>query len=191
MNALNMSATLVYIFSFLLLVFLILIFYFYKSLRLKDSEVKRERAETARRIYELAILKELGERAGYSLNIEEILQIITGSLRQFISYSAVAYIVIKPEQLKLNIYLDQSVDPFFLKDMKARMLDSLSALSDKNFKELSIDEVVSGAIVVEFVNKNIGSFFNIPMVIAGKLSGVLTIAHTDKGLYKEEDGSDN
>ena len=187
MNALNISATLVYIFSFLLLVFLILIFYFYKSLKLKDSEVKRERAETARRIYELAILKELGERAGYSLNIEEILQIITGSLRQFISYSAVAYIVIKPEQLKLNIYLDQSVDPFFLKDMKARMLDSLSALSDKNFKELSIDEVVSGAIVVESVNKDIGSFFNIPMVIAGKLSGVLTIAHTDKGLYKEED----
>ncbi len=187
MNALNISANLVYIFAFLILIVLLLIFYFYRSLSLKESEVKKERAEATRRIYELAILKELGERAGYSLNIEEILQIITGSLRQFISYSAVAYIVIKPEQLKLNIHLDQSVDPFFLKDMKARMLASLSALSGKNFKELALDEVVSGAIVVDSVSKDIGSFFNIPMVIAGELSGVLTIAHVEKGLYKEED----
>lgn len=187
MEALNISANLVYIFSFLLLVVLLLIFYFYKSLKLKNSEIEKERAEAARRIYELAILKELGERAGYSLNLEEILQIITGSLRQFIEYSAVAYVVIKPEQLKLNMHLDQSVDPYFLKDMKARMLASLSALSDKNFKELAIDEIVSGAIVVDSAPKEIGSFFNIPMVIGGELSGVLTIAHIKKGLYKEAD----
>ncbi len=187
MNALSVSASLVYILSFFLLIILTSVFFLYKSLKIKNREIEKERAESTRRVYEIAILKELGERAGYSLNIEEILQIITGSLRQFISYSVVGYIVVKPEQLKLNMYLDQSVDPFFLKDMKKRMLESLSALSDKNFKELSIDEVVSGAIVVDSVEKEIGSFFNIPMVIAGELSGVLTIAHTKKGLYKEED----
>lgn len=187
MNALNISANLVYIFSFCILIVLLLIFYFYRSLKIKNSEIEKERAESTRRIYEIAILKELGERAGYSLNIEEILQIITGSLRQFISYSVVGYIVIKPEQLKLNMYLDQSVDPVFLKEMKSRMLASLSALSTKNFKELSIDEIVSGAIVVDSTDKDIGSFFNIPMVIGGELAGVLTIAHIKKGLYKEED----
>lgn len=188
MEALFLGANLMHVILFFLLAsFCWLTFYFYKLSKKKDIEINKEREESTRRVYEIAILKELGERAGYSLNIEDILQIITGSLRQFISYSVVSYIVIKPESLRLNMHLDHSVDPAFLKELKNRMLDSLSAISGKNFKEMSIEEVISGAIVVDSMAKDIGSFFNIPMVISGELSGVLTVAHTEKGLYKEED----
>jgi signal transduction histidine kinase len=52
---------------------------------------------------------------------------------------------------------------------------------------MKIDEVLSGAIVTDEIKQNIGSLFNIPLVINGTVVGVLTIAHVDTGLYKEED----
>src|SRR3989344_2482499 len=110
--------------AILLLFFTTLVFllYFYSSSKKREKEIIKEREESTRRIYELAILKELALRTGYSLNIEEILQIITGSLRQFIDYSAVGYIVITPEKIKLNTHIEQSVSSLFLKEMKKRMI---------------------------------------------------------------------
>ena len=165
----------------------VLVLYLKINLHRRDLEIKKEREATVRRLYEISILKELGERAGYSLNVEEILSIITGSLRQFIDYTAVAYVVLKPERLKMNIHLERSVDHSFVKEMKERMLASLEALSGKMFPAENVDQVVSGAIAINSEPTNIGSYFNIPLVIAGELEGVLTIAHLNKGLYKEED----
>jgi two-component system, NtrC family, sensor histidine kinase KinB len=186
-TALFSSAT---AFSFLIAIFFILVvlvFYFYVSLKKREREITKEREESTRHLYELAILKELGERTGYSLNVEEILQIITGSLRQFIDYTAVGYIVIAPEKLKINTYIEKPVSNLFLKEMKKRMIASLSALTDKSFESAVLDEVVSGAIVVDEIKQNIGSLFNIPIVIGGVVMGVLSVAHVDVGLYKEED----
>jgi signal transduction histidine kinase len=169
------------------LILVALVFYFYFSLKKREKEIAKEREESTRRLYELAILKELGERTGYSLNIEEILQIITGSLRQFIDYTAVGYVVITPEKLKINTHIEKPVSSLFLKEMKERMIASLSALTDKSFDSATVDEVVSGAIIVDEIKQSIGSLFNIPIVIGGVVAGVLSVAHVDAGLYKEED----
>src|SRR3989304_4796917 len=88
------------------------------SLKKREKETTKEREESTRRLYELTILKELGERVGYSLNVEEILQIITGSLKQFIDYTAVGYIVINPEKIKINTHIEKSVSRSFLSEMK-------------------------------------------------------------------------
>ncbi|HEY4480311.1 MAG TPA: ATP-binding protein [Candidatus Paceibacterota bacterium] len=162
-------------------------FYFRSSLKKREEEIKKEKEEATRRLYELAILKELGDRVGYSLNVEEILQIITGSLRQFIDYSAVGYAVIAPEKIKINTHIERSVGRNFLKEMKDKMIASLSALTDKKLESTNIDEVVSGAIVVPEIDRGIGSLFNIPLVISGSVAGVLTVAHIEGGLYKEAD----
>ncbi len=181
----DLSLILGAILIFLLSIFLA--FYFYASLKKQERVIVKEREESTRRLYELAILKELGERAGYSLNVEEILQIITGSLRQFIDYSAVGYIVITPEKLKLNTHIEKPVSSLFLKEMKERMLASIAALTDKSYAVDNLDEVVSGAIVVDEIKQSIGSLFNIPIVIGGAVVGVLSVAHIDAGLYKEAD----
>ena len=162
-------------------------FYFRSSLKKREEEIKKEKEEATRRLYELAILKELGDRVGFSLNVEEILQIITGSLRQFIDYSAVGHAVIAPEKIKINTHIERSVGRNFLKEMKDKMIASLSALTDKKLESTNIDEVVSGAIVVPEIDRGIGSLFNIPLVISGSVAGVLTVAHIEGGLYKEAD----
>ncbi|MEK7200677.1 MAG: ATP-binding protein [Patescibacteria group bacterium] len=171
----------------ILFVLVFLVLYFYFSLKKREKEIFKEREEATRRLYELAILKELGERVGYSLNVEEILQIITGSLRQFIDYTAVGYIVMAPEKLKVNIYIEKPINHIFLGEMKERMIASLSALTEKSLESVVLDEVVSGAIVVDELKQKIGSIFNIPIVISGMVVGVLSVAHTNVGLYKEED----
>src|SRR3989339_1729479 len=142
------GASLYMFFGLVVLVLITFVFYFYFSLKKREKEITKEREESTRRIYELAILKELGERVGYSLDVEEILRIITGSLKQFIDYTAVGYIVVTPEKIKINTHLAKSVSHLFLKEMKDKMTDSLSALTDQTFDKFKLDEVVSGAIVI-------------------------------------------
>ncbi len=184
MEALFSSAILFFV---LVLFFAFLAFYFFLSFKKKENEIKKEREEATRRIYELAILKELGERFGYSLNVEEILQIITGSLNQFIDYTAVGYVVINAEKIKVNTHIERSVGDKFVAEMKSKMIDSLSALTDKTYDPSKIEEVISGALTLDDVEDKIGSIFNIPLVIGGTVVGVLSVAHIRAGLYKEAD----
>jgi two-component system sensor histidine kinase VicK len=149
-------------------------------------QLKREK-DINRRMYELAILKELGDRVGYSLDVQQIIDVIINSLHQFIDYSAVSYMLFGQDKLVFKIHLERSVNQKFIDDIKDRMLGSLSALLDREFDKKEVKEVISGAIIIEELEDPVRSFFNIPLVIDEKVVGVLTIADTKIGLYKEED----
>lgn len=161
-------------------------FSFYRNKKLLADLQKRE-GDTRRRMYELSILKELGDRIGYSLNVQNIIDIITGSLHQFIGYSAVSYMFLEPERVIFKVHLEKSVSRRFIDDIKVRMLKSVSALSGLDFQKTRVEEILSGAVLAEEIDSPVNSFFNIPLVIAGKVVGVLTIADTETGLYKEEE----
>ncbi|MCX6721263.1 MAG: ATP-binding protein [Candidatus Staskawiczbacteria bacterium] len=162
------------------------VFSFYKSRKLRIDLEKREE-DTKRRMYELSILKELGDRIGYSLNVQNIIDIITGSLHQFIDYSVVSYMFLEPEKVIFKVHLEKSVSRKFVDEIKLRMLKSVSALSGVDFQKTRIEEILSGAVLAEEIDAPVNSFFNIPLVIAGKVVGVLTIADVESGLYKEEE----
>ncbi len=151
----------------------------------KDLEEREE--ETKRKMYELSILKELGDRVGYSLNVQNIIDIITGSLHQFIDYSVVSYMFLEPEKIIFKVHLEKSISRRFIDDIKSRMVKSLTALLNVDFQKTRIEEILSGAVLADEIDKPVNSFFNIPLVIAGKVVGVLTIADTKTGLYKEEE----
>lgn len=178
---------------FLALMGVIGFFYFWRYLQIEklyknlEREKKKQQEVMGRKMYELAILKELGERVGYSLNIEKIVDIITSSLNQFIEFSAVSYMLLEPEKIIFKIHLEKSVSHKFIDDVRQRMLKSLTALLEREFRKNEIDESVSGAIIVEDINEPVKSFFNIPLVINEKVVGVLTVAHTKANLYQEEE----
>jgi PAS domain S-box-containing protein len=67
------------------------------------------------------------------------------------------------------------------------MLGSLSALLDREFDKKDVKDIISGAIIIEELDEPVRSFFNIPLVIDEKVVGVLTVADTKEGLYKEEE----
>jgi signal transduction histidine kinase len=157
-----------------------------RSQRWKKELGAKEKAMN-RRMYELAILKELGERVGYSLNVQNIVDIIIGSLHQLIEYSVVSYMLLEPEKVIFKVHLEESVSRHFIDEVCDRMLKSLSALLDKEIAKGEVEEVLSGAIIVEEMNAPVNSYFNIPIVIDKKVVGILTVAHTQQGLYKEEE----
>src|SRR3989344_5841952 len=162
------------------------IYFVIKDHKAKVVLVKKEQ-DISRRMYELAILKELGDRIGYSLDVQQIIDIIINSLHQFIDYSAVSYMLLGPEKLIFKMHLERSVHQRFVIDIKDRMLNSLSALLDREFNKKNVKEIISGAIIIEELYEPVRSFFNIPLVIDEKVVGVLTVADTKIGLYKEEE----
>lgn len=164
----------------------LLLFSFWRNRRFQVA--LSERAEEAnRRMYELAMLKELGDRIGYSLNIQNIADIITGSLHQFLAYSAVASMLLEPQGVVFKIHLERSVPRKFIDDVRTRMLGSLSALLDRPLQKQQIVEVISGSMVTEDPAMQVRSFFNIPLTIGDRVAGVITVAHTEPGHFAEEE----
>lgn len=158
---------------------------YWKSKKLA-RDIAASGTELKRRMYELSILKELGDKIGYSLNVQKIVDVITGSLHQFIDYSAVSSMFLGPGKIIFKVGLKTPVSREFIDDVKNRMLDSLSALLDKKLDEIPVDEAVTGAMIGDS-GELMRSFFNIPLVIGGNVVGVLTVAHIKPGLYHEEE----
>jgi signal transduction histidine kinase len=150
------------------------------GLEKKDHEMKQ-------RLYELAILKEISDRTGYSLNVQKILDVIMGSLNQFLEYSAVAYMLLEPSKVVFKADLEKSVSSAFIKNIRERMICALTALLGRDLAGVPVEETITGAIMLETMDQSVQSYFNIPLVIGDQLVGVLTIAHTKAGLYKEEE----
>jgi len=146
----------------------------------KDTEIKR-------RLYELAILKEIADRTGYSLNIKKILDVIVGSLNQFLEYSVVSYMLLEPSKVVFKADLERSVSISFIKDIRTRMLGSLSALLGRDLSAVEVEETITGAIMMGVTEEPVRSYFNIPLVIGDQLVGVLTVSHTKAGLYNESE----
>jgi PAS domain S-box-containing protein len=170
-----------------LMVNLVLVFLFYKK-ALKSEKVLLEREqELTRRVYETAILKEIGERIGYSLDVANVIEIICGSLGKLFSYSTASSILISDHKLIFKCFLEESVDKVFIENIKHKMLASLSALLGEDVSKREKEEVISGTVLDEEKKHEVGSFFNIPLVIEGQIVGLINIASERKGLYKEEE----
>ncbi len=141
-----------------------------------------------RRMYEVSILKELGERIGYSLNVQKIVDVITGSLRRLLPYSTVSYLLFTDEgRVVFHCVLEESVNKKFLEDVRVRMVTALSTLIGKAIKKEEIDESISGTITDEMNQAGTKSFFNIPVVINNQAVGLLNVSSTKEGLYKEDE----
>ncbi|MDO8604142.1 MAG: ATP-binding protein [bacterium] len=173
--------------ALLVVLYLVVIAFSYWGVRRIRKGVNEKDMEVKRRLYELAILKEISDRTGYSLNIKKILDVIVGSLNQFLEYSAVSYMLLEPAKVIFKADLERSVAPHFIKEVRTRMLGSLSALLGKDLSQMEVEETITGAIMIDVTEEPVQSYFNIPLVIGGELVGVLTIAHTKAGLYKESE----
>ena len=181
-----MTAEVLIIIIIFIIFAIFVIFILQKNRKFKKDLIKREE-DTKHKMYEIAILNELGDKIGYSLNVQNIIEIIIGSLRQFIGYSVVSYMLPLPEKIIFRAYIEKSVPRKFIDDIKTKMLDSISVLLNTDFKDVKIEEILWGVNLNEESEELAGSFFNIPLIISGKVVGLLTVADTEIGFYKEEE----
>ena len=162
---------------------IVLIIFWFEYRRIRSRLMKREE-QMKHRMYELSILREIGERIGYSLNVHKIVDVITGSLGRLLPYSAVAYML--PEEagrIVFNISLAEAVNKHFVTDVRGRMLKAFAVLFGKTYVETDVDESISGAVTDPTNTDKVQSSFNVPIVINGRAAGILTVASTETGLY--------
>ena len=162
----------------------VLVIFWFEYRRVRARLFVRE-VQMRRRMYELSILRELGERIGYSLNVQKIVDIITGSLQKLLPYSTVAYMLPQEDgRVVFHIALAESVSKAFLAEVRLRMRKSFSALFGKEYEDQDIEESVSGVVTDPNSRDSARSFFNVPIVINQKPAGILTVASKTSGLYK-------
>lgn len=158
-----------------------------KNQTLKEEFEKRHKL-FLRKLYELSVLQEIGKRIGYSLNIQKICEIITSSIGDLVKHSAVSYAVLDDNKLTFRVRLEEAVDDTFVSDVKSAVFESLSCLLGRNMAGIKIDEGISGAVVGDFPDKKLASFFNVPLYVQNKVVGIINISSTVSKMYaKGED----
>lgn len=157
------------------------------QIRQNDKELKRRKKELEQKVYETMVLREIGERIGYELNVSKILDTIVDSLNKLFSYSVASYILVNEDKTKLNqrIQIEESVNKAFLNTVTKYMLESLNGMTGlKNFTQGDVSEMTTGAIINEDLKSPPNSLWVTPVLINNRGVGVLAIASKNPGLYK-------
>lgn len=166
--------------------FAALAIYFGKREEEARKKLATREAELNRRIYEVSVLKEVADRVGYSLDVEKIIDIITGSLRNLFPYSSASSLIIGDDELIFKTYVEERVSHTFIEAVKMRMLASLQALTEREFPS-KVNESLAGVILDDTNRNPLASFFNIPLVINEKVVGLINVSSQTPGLYKEQE----
>lgn len=164
---------------------LIAIFFSIREEKHKKALLSKE-DKNKQRLYEISILKEIQDRIGYELDIERVVDVVTGSIKNLFPYSTSSSILIKEDLLVFNTYIEESVSHAFLNQVKSSMLASLSAISEAPLPT-EIKEHASGVVPDDTNTFLPASFFQIPLIINDKVVGLLNISSTKPGLYKEDE----
>ena len=137
------------------------------------------------KIYQISMLKEIQDRVSYSLDVEKIIDVITASLKKLFSYSTASSIVVKGDKLVFKAYIEESVSHAFLSHVKNSMFASLSALTENAPSQIE-DQLLGGALD-DNNNLSLASFFHVPLVVNGKVVGLINVSSTKPNLYKEDE----
>ncbi|MEK7617894.1 MAG: ATP-binding protein [Patescibacteria group bacterium] len=142
--------------------------------------------ELQQKVYQAQVLKEINERIGYSLDTNKIVDIITSSLGNLLDYDTVSYMVLENTgKVIFKCQVQNSVNHSFVEEVREKMLLSYSTIYNQEMHPQKIDEIITGNILDDNLKGKVQSFFNLPVVISGKLVGLINVASSEKGRYGE------
>ena len=149
----------------------------------KASKTREE--EFKRKMYETEVLREIGDRIGYSLDAAKIVEIISGSLGKLLPHSTICHMLFDEKEDKVNFScsVNEPVSLLFIKDVREKMIISSKEILQKPIMESEISESIAGAVLDEKLQGFVRSYFNLPIVISGKLVGMINVSSTRADLY--------
>lgn len=159
------------------------------ALSIKEERTRKELGKQDKlqkqKIFQISILKEIQDRIGYSLDVEEVIDVITGSLKHIFPYSTASSMVLKQDKMVFKTYVEEGVAHKFMEETKQSMLASLRALLPVLPEKL--DETVAGVPLDDSNNSGVSSFFHIPFAVNNQIVGLINISSTKPDLYKEDE----
>ena len=152
----------------------------------RDQSQQNRELHLKQKAYHAEVLRELSERIGYSLNVSKIIEVITGSLQEVLEYSTASYMIKENNHIVFHSYVAKSVNHNFIKDTQLKMLSAFSKMLNTDISSVYIEEAISGTILNNTADNQVGSYFNLPLVIEGKILGIITIASPSLNIYDLE-----
>src|SRR5687768_16815351 len=95
----------------------IAVIFFLREERLRKQLHERDRLQR-HKYYEVAILKEIQDRIGYSLDLEKVIEVIQGSLKYFLSYSSTSALIVKDDRVIFKTLAEEPINPLYLEQVK-------------------------------------------------------------------------
>lgn len=137
-------------------------------------------------LYHITILREIQDRIGYSLDVENVIDVITASLRNLFTYSTASALIITGDRLKFKTYVEETVGEQFIGQVRQGMAASLSALTERPLP-VRVEEILSG-LVVDPTDKRLPlSYFHIPLVLNDQVVALINISSVKPNLYQEKE----
>lgn len=174
--------------------FCVLLYLYFKLKKVKSEYLVSEK-QLKRKLYESNVLNELNERFGYSLDIERVVDIVAGSLKNLVSYSAASYILLKGNKLVFKISLVERVSDAYINTIEKRVKASLEVLLSSNLENTNVEKFIVGDSIIGEVltgadiKTNVSSFFNIPLVVNNLVVGIFNVSSTLPDHFNEPEVS--
>lgn len=147
--------------------------------KLVDNELEQKH-----RLFEVTMLKEIQDRIGYSLEIQQVVDVITGSLDVLLSYSSVSALVMDDNKLEFKTHLKESVSRQYVESVKIMMLQSYAAIQATNAPMLT-DGNVSGFALDDLNHAMPVASFNVPLLVNGRVVSIINVSSTKLDAYTE------
>lgn len=149
--------------------------------KLVENEKKQKQ-----RLYEITMLKEVQDRIGYSLDVDKVVDVITGSLDTLLDYSTVSALIHENDHFILKTHIKEGVSRNYLENIKGSMLRSFAAMDTAAIPE-RIEPRISGVAVDDLNHASPSSYFHIPLIINDRVVALLNVASTKENMYSEEE----
>ena len=137
-------------------------------------------------LYHVTILREIQDRIGYSLDVENVIEVITSSLRNLFTYSTASALIVAQDKLTFKTYVEESVGDRFINEVKKSMAASLGALLERPLP-IRIEESLSGLMIDASDTRLPLSFFQIPLVLNDQVVALINVSSVKPNLYKEKE----
>lgn len=150
-------------------------------------ESKKKEAQLAQKVYESEVLRGVSEQIGYTQDITKILELISSSLDRLMPYSVISYLLDSGtgKRVKFWCRVKEPVSSKYLKELKTKMLIAFMEMSQSVLIESDLEDGVSGGLIDDNLVEGVGSFFNLPIIISGKVVAIVNISSREKDLYDE------
>lgn len=137
------------------------------------------------RIYKISVLRSVSEKIAYTTDIERVIDIVMGSLRNFFNYSVASSMVIKNTDLLFKAYVEETVSTNYIKSVEEAVKRSLEKLAE-NLPE-KLDKRIYGVPLNDNSQSTYASSFHVPLIVNHKVLALIHLSSTKENIYKKED----
>ena len=149
-----------------------------------------------KRVYELQVLYDVSDAIGYTLDYRKLVKLIMSSLHKIVDDDLSILLLLNGEGGHLTIQRSHTVTDAFINQAKSNVVAASNALMDEDLSEnkLKIEEAPYDRWKArgersepEQIKTNVRSFFNIPLMIKDKFTGMINVCSHKENAFDVDD----